>query len=204
MTKTWGPLGWATLHSIAALYPQQPTELEKELVTKWMQNFNRCIVCENCRMHYSTLLKDYMQQYPNWNATQRDLSLFVLRAHNIVNKQTGKPIETLENSINLLRANVPEDRAALMRQSYIVYIQKQWSRDISLNGITSLRLLQELILAERQYWCQRSFSWDTIAESLQNENIAPVTPGAAPIVRRAQATPFKLNSPRVRMSFVSR
>jgi hypothetical protein len=104
-------------------------------------------------MHYSTLLKDYMQQYPNWNTTQRELSLFVLRAHNIVNTQTGKPVQTLENSINLLKVNVPEDRAILMRQSYIVYIQKEWSRDISLNGITSLRLLQELILMQVNLIC---------------------------------------------------
>ena len=206
MTKFWGPLGWATLHSIAALYPQQPSDLERALITKWMQNFNRCIVCEKCRTHYSTLLKEYTQQHPEWNTSQYNLSLFILRAHNIVNSQTGKPIQTFENSINLLRINIPEDRAILMRQSYLVFVQKEWSRDISLNGITSLRLLQELILTERQYWAQRTFSWDTIAEVLKNENIAPTvnTGVIAPTVRRIQALPFKLNTPKIRMSFVSR
>ena len=56
MTKAWGPLGWATLHSIACLYPDQPSEYEKELLNKWFDSFQRTIVCEKCREHFFELL----------------------------------------------------------------------------------------------------------------------------------------------------
>jgi hypothetical protein len=37
MTAVWGPLGWMTLHSVSTMYPEQPTQAEKTLMTTWLR-----------------------------------------------------------------------------------------------------------------------------------------------------------------------
>lgn len=175
MTKTWGPLGWATLHSIAALYPDTPSENEKNLITRWIESFRMCIVCDKCKTHFTTLLNEYKMLYPNWNASRKDLSLFVLRAHNTVNiRQISKPALTPEEAIVQLKANIPAERAASMRQSYIVHIRAEWTRSLNLDGITAARYIRELILTETEYWSKRSFSWNDVEPLIQFESISPL------------------------------
>jgi len=184
MTKAWGPLGWATLHSIACLYPDSPSEYEKELLNKWFDSFQKTIVCEKCREHFFELLKNYKQAYPNWNASKNDVILFVLRAHNTVNRRINKPVYSPEECINLLRTNIPAESAAQIRKSYIFYIRNEWARDKSMSGITSIPHIMNLIHTEEQYWDKRSFSWDnfTITDQI-NPIFSRNDPERAPLTR---------------------
>lgn len=175
MTKTWGPLGWATLHSVAASYPDNPSENEKALVARWIEAFRMCIVCEKCKTHFTTLLNEYRLVYPDWNQSRKDLTLFVLRAHNTVNvRQTSKPVLTPEEALSHLRTNIPPEKAAIMRQSYIVHIRHEWTRSITLDGVTAAKYIRELILTETEYWSKRAFTWDEVAPLIQYESIAPL------------------------------
>jgi len=201
MTKTWGPLGWATIHSVMAMYSETPTELEKALLSRWIESFQRTIVCERCREHFLILLNDYKQRYPNWNASRKDAVLFGLRAHNTVNSKNGKPVYSTEECLRLLKVNVPPERASLMRQSYIVYVRKEWSRDMTMTGISAVKYIKDLITVEQTYWSQKSFSWNDI---VVDENVSPL--GPPPPVKKQfhQSTPgFRLNLPKVRFSFLS-
>jgi len=203
MTKAWGPLGWATIHSIAAMYPVSPTDLEKALITRWFDTFHHTIVCELCRNHFGVLLKEYKSAYPNWNASRSDMIHFVLRAHNSVNASINKPIYSAEECLRLLRTNIPEDKAARMRQSYIVYVRKEWSRDMTMTGISAVKHLKDLIAVERDYWSTQSFSWNNITIT---ESVGPLSPPKKPIQTKAFGgpAPFSLNLPKARFSFLSR
>lgn len=175
MTRAWGPLGWTTLHTIAALYPDEPTQLELALIVRWIEAFRQCIVCEKCKTHFTTLLKEYQAIYPNWNSSRKNLSLFVLRAHNTVNvRQISKPALTMEEALIKLRENIDPTKANLMRQSYVVHIRNQWVRSTNMDGIRAARYIRDLIITETDYWATRSFQWDEISELVKSESIAPL------------------------------
>jgi hypothetical protein len=184
MTKIWGPLGWATLHSVAALYPDSPSELEKALLVRWISAFAKTIVCEKCQGHFEAFLRSYTQP---WSTSRREFSLFVLRAHNSVNARNGQKILTVSEAFAALRIHVAEDKAALQRQSYILYIRNDWSRNTTLGGITAARYIQEMVATETSYWSTRTYTWDDVEALLTDDSILPPTKPApkrsAPIVR---------------------
>jgi hypothetical protein len=212
MTKTWGPLGWATLHSVAASYPDSPTDSEMNLITRWIESFRMCIVCEKCKQHFTTLLSEYKSMYPDWNASRKNLSLFVLRAHNTVNiRQVSKPVLSVDEALAQLRMHLPEDKAAIMRQSYIVHIRAEWSRNLSMEGVTAAKYIRELILAETEYWGKRGFSWDDIESLVRTESIGPLPSREKPkfsmgVQPPRQPAPRTITGPssRPRFSFLSR
>lgn len=211
MTKTWGPLGWATLHSVAASYPDNPTENEKMLIVRWIESFRRCIVCDKCKTHFTTLVGEYFRLHPDWNSSRKELSLFVMRAHNTVNvRQLSRPSLSLEEAIAALKTNIPESKAAAMRQSYIVHIRSEWNRSLNLDGVTAARFIRELILVETDYWSTRCFDWDEIAALVQGESIQPL-PSSEPkrignvsLSQRPARIAFSAPSSKPRFSFLSR
>jgi hypothetical protein len=178
MTKVWGPLGWATLHSIAALYPHSPSDLERSMIIRWIDAFTKTIVCEKCKLHFTALFSEYVSRYPNWNASKKDMCLFALRAHNTVNARNSKITYSSEDALKLLRQNVIPEKAHMMRQSYILFIRRDWSRDTSLSGITAGRYLKEILMTETDYWSGLQFSWDEVEELIRNENIDSLEPAA--------------------------
>jgi len=213
MTKTWGPLGWATLHSIAALYPATPTDSEMNLVTRWIESFRMCIVCDVCKRHFTTLLSEYKSMYPDWNASRKNLSLFVLRAHNTVNiRQISKPALSIDEALTQLKTYLPADKANLMRQSYIVHIRAEWSRNLSMEGVTAAKYIRELILAETEYWGKRSFSWADIENEIRSESISPLPSQEKPKLSSGIRIPQPQHQPqrqlimgtKPRFSFLSR
>jgi hypothetical protein len=220
MTKAWGPLGWATLHSVAALYPDNPTDLEKSLIIKWFDSFRNCIVCSVCKEHFSALLREYIVLYPNWNASRKDLSLFVLRAHNTVNvRQLGRNALSMEEAFTRLRQNIDPSKAAAKRKSYIVYIRADWGKSLNFDGFTAAKYIIELIMIETDYLSSRPlFSWDEIRDLVNGENIEAIQGSKPPrtsIFNASRALPIPsikqqlqvpsiLPSGKPRFSFLSR
>lgn len=204
MTKAWGPLGWATLHSVAAIYSDTPSDLEKALITRWMDAFQKTIVCEMCRSHFETLLRDYRSRYPDWNQSRSKLMLFALRAHNTVNSSISKPVYSAEDCMRLIKQNIPAERAAYMRQSYIVYIRKEWSRDMTMTGISTIKYIKDLISVEKDYWSQKRFSWDDV--STITEPVGSISPqkNVSSGHIRIQPRYSSIKLPTARFSFLSR
>lgn len=181
MTKIWGPLGWATLHSIAALYPDDPTELEKKLLVQWMEAFRRTIVCEKCHNHFTQLMKEYSAFYPSWNTSRKNLSLFILRAHNTVNKRNGTSVLTVKEAFEHLRRKVDPSTSKLQRQSYILYIRRDWSKQTTLAGASSARFVKELTTVETEYWSTRDlFTWNEIEQLVDGDHIYPLSSTEVP------------------------
>jgi len=174
MTKAWGPLGWLTLHTIAALYPDFPSQFELELLNRFLESFTQTILCPSCLQHFTDMLALYTQRYPGWKTSRRTVCEFVFRAHNTVNQRTHKKLYTLEESIAELSTLMPDVQAArVKRQQYLVYIRSDWMKNMTLNGISSAPKIRELNTIEEEYWSKRSFSWSDIS-ALEGIMISPI------------------------------
>jgi len=161
MTKYWGPLGWTTLHTVSALYPDNPTSAEIELVKNWIQEFADCITCPNCQGHFKTMLGLYQSRNPNMFSSRREFSLFVIRAHNTVNRRLGKKIYTYDEIWNTV-AQWNNSTAKSKRYEYLTYLQRDWGSQTTLAGISALTRVRDLTMAEQQYWSQRALNWDAV------------------------------------------
>jgi hypothetical protein len=212
MTKVWGPLGWGTLHSIAALYPDTPTALEREMIARWFDSFANTLACSTCMKHFKKMFADYIATYPQWNASRLELTLFVLRAHNTVNARQSYTVHSVDDAFKLLRTNIDPQKAEAIRQSYIMYIRKDWARDTTMSGISSVKYIKDLLLVETEYWSKRSFVWDDVYNLIGNNMIDPLDPSklvskpATGIsLNQTQFSLFKTtNGPKPRFSFLSR
>jgi hypothetical protein len=162
MTTRWGPLGWATLHSIAAAYPDEPSAYEKELLLRWFRSFKDTILCPSCSKHFGEMMDDYSRKFPTWMENRRGVVEFVLRAHNTVNSRTYKPVYTLEGSVAELQRILPESIIGQKRQEYILYIRSDWMKNMTLAGISSAPKLRELVTIEENYWSRRPFQWSDL------------------------------------------
>jgi hypothetical protein len=165
MTKYWGPLGWATLHTVAALYPDQPTIAEQDLARQWVHSFADCIACPTCQGHFKKMLERYLAVVTNPFASRREFALFVLRAHNTVNRRLGKRVFSVEESFAEVRRWIPNSETARARRAeYIRYLRVDWGRQTNLAGISALIRVRDLSMTEQQYWGTRTFDWNSVQE----------------------------------------
>jgi hypothetical protein len=212
MTTYWGPLGWGTLHTIAALYPESPSEKEQQLVRNWFDSFAYCITCPKCQTHFTTMYTDYKNSHPEMFSSRKELTTFVFRAHNTVNRRLGKPVYTLDQSFALLQNRFPTIQSAQqVRREYLVYLQKDWGRQTTLQGINSLMRVRDLTMVEQQYWNSRSLDWESVRSELPStlDITSPIAPMPArtassllsmPTVR---ATPQRVRVPQASKSLFS-
>ena len=174
MTKYWGPLGWTTLHTVSALYPDNPTSPEIELAKNWIQQFADCITCPNCQGHFKAMLALYQSRNPYMFSSRREFSLFVIRAHNTVNRRLGKKIYTYDEVWNTV-AQWDNTHAKTKRYEYLTYLRRDWGSQTTLAGITALGRVRDLFMAEQQYWSQRVLDWNKV-KTVVNSTDDLVTP----------------------------
>lgn len=156
MTSFWGPLGWMTLHSVSCLYPETPTDADKQILTKYLAAFHQTITCPRCQTHFESMLTMYKRSYPNWLDSRFDFFLFVCRAHNNVNRRLDKPIyATAYECLELFQSNTKVTTASQYRQSYLNYLVKNWSQEQSGESFMRLSAVREMRKINEQYWNPR-------------------------------------------------
>ena len=175
MTKGWGPLGWATLHSIAALYPDYPSNDEKQMLIRWFTAFRDTILCPSCQAHFSGMFDSYIHKYPHWLNSRKDLSEFVFRAHNTVNARTNAKVYAFGESLGELERVFPASRSVEIRRAYLNYIRQDWMKNITIEGIASFTKIKELNLIESEYWGRKSFAWSDLSQFEGFINVSPLT-----------------------------
>jgi len=157
MTSIWGPLGWMTLHSVASLYPDAPTETERQLMITWLDLFRDTITCPSCQAHFAELLTNYRAQFPNMLYSRRDFLLFTFRAHNAVNKRIGKPIyPTVQACLDVLRNNVKFTKTVNFRISYVNRMTMHWRVFQDASGLAAMKRIHQIKKIEVQYMTARS------------------------------------------------
>lgn len=155
-TKFWGPLGWMTLHSISAIYPNNPTSEEKLLLEKFIENFRESITCVHCKGHFTGMLNTYRRSHPEWNASKFDFFLFVCRAHNTVNRRLDKPIlPTLQACIDRLQEIEKVTPMSVYRTAYINYLMQNWTREGTGEAFMFLGCAKTLSKINNEYFAPR-------------------------------------------------
>lgn len=173
MTKIWGPLGWATLHSIGASYSDNPSMYERELIIRWFNLFKNTIVCPSCMQHFEEMFNGYIERNPGWNSSRKNLVEFIFRAHNTVNARTYKKVYNFNESIQELKRVFPEETLAQKRREYLVLIRTDWMHNMTLQGVANAPRLKELFTIEETYLKTRGFRWDDLLQ-FSDINTSPI------------------------------
>lgn len=160
MTSRWGPLGWITLHSISANYPENPTDADKMILKKFMDLFAETISCPSCKSHFGSMFQTYIVRNPSWWNSRATFFTFVCRAHNTVNKRLDKPvIQSIQDSIDTLHILTKITPAIEYRKRYFSYLQRNWASPDA-EGFMMSRSVREMIKINREYWDPRETAFD--------------------------------------------
>jgi hypothetical protein len=152
MTAVWGPLGWMTLHSVSTIYPERPSQSEKDLMTTWLGLFTETITCPHCRDHFRSMHSNYRAKYPSYLDSRQSFAMFAFRCHNVVNARLSKPVyASLDECMNVLRSNLKTRTAQDYRISYVNHLMRFWSTIQDTAGITALKKVFELKKIEIDY-----------------------------------------------------
>lgn len=161
MTTLWGPLGWMTLHSMASLYPDTPSDSERKLMTSWLTHFQDTITCPSCRDHFTTALESYRAQFPSMMSSRQTFMVFTLRVHNSVNRRLNKPMyKTVDECYETLRNVVKSKATRDYRMAYYTHIRRQWKLYQDATGMSALRKINDMLKIEGDYAAPRSNNFE--------------------------------------------
>jgi hypothetical protein len=92
--EVWGPIFWATIHTVALAYPDEPNYNQKRAAKEFFLSLAELIPCPICRSHYV----DHLKRSPiePFLDSRSHLSDWTLKLHNQVNLNLGKPTITRE------------------------------------------------------------------------------------------------------------
>ena len=92
----WGSCLWKTIHVIAIGYPKNPTSQQRMAYREFYENFWRVLPCYACSINYQR----HLQEIPLEPYLVNNSKLFewTVELHNVVNKELGKKIMTLEDA----------------------------------------------------------------------------------------------------------
>jgi FAD-linked sulfhydryl oxidase len=82
---------WHLLHSVAAKYPDTPSDTEKHSVVELFSSLQGLYPCEICRLHLAENLRAVPPLQDHINS-RSELSLWVCQLHNVVNRELHKPV----------------------------------------------------------------------------------------------------------------
>ena len=88
-TKMWGPAMWVTLHVIAANYPNNPTQEQKNNYKAFFISLGNILPCGYCRESYKFFSK--LIPIDNYLVNSHYMQYWVYLIHNLVNQKLGVP-----------------------------------------------------------------------------------------------------------------
>ncbi|KAI8853390.1 putative regulatory protein [Chytridium lagenaria] len=83
-----GAATWTFLHTMAAYYPDQPSEVEQKTMRNFFRAFSKVYPCSYCATH----LRQELKTNPPKLQSNKDLNYWLCGVHNEVNERLGKPI----------------------------------------------------------------------------------------------------------------
>jgi len=163
MTARWGPLGWMTLHSIAANYPDTPSQSDVTILNMFLDSFRETITCPSCKSHFTSMFATYKSIHPEWSSSKFNLFVAVCRMHNTVNKRLDKPIQqSLQDCITALENATKNTSPTQFRTSYLNYLMVNWSPQQTGDGLIALGHVRQLIKINNDYWNPRQTSYSDV------------------------------------------
>lgn len=80
--NVWGPIKWRELHARGLC------KLSMRGENKWFKDFIRGLPCPDCRHHFEA----FVRRHPPVFTSRRAFFSWTVKAHNCVNRATGKPV----------------------------------------------------------------------------------------------------------------
>jgi len=174
-TKIWGPLGWMTLHSISAIYPEQPSQSDRLVLEEFMNAFRETITCPHCKRHFSSLYATYTRLHPDWSSSRQSLFVFICRAHNTVNRRLDKPIQkTVSECLTALINATSTKSQSEYRKAYLDYLGQTWKKQTGAEGLMMMGFVRKLIKINTEYFTLREIAYSDII--IQEDTVAEFIP----------------------------
>ena len=85
--ESLGQATWSFLHTMAAVYPEQPSEVEQRSAQQLLDALGWLYPCRECAVHFRSTLS----ARPPRVASRRELSEWLCETHNEVNGRLDKP-----------------------------------------------------------------------------------------------------------------
>jgi hypothetical protein len=169
-----------TLHSVSLVYPEHPTESDRQLLKRFMELFRDTLTCPHCHNHFRIIFDNYTRRYPNWSASRFNFFMFVCRAHNTVNRSLNKPkYETVQACIERYKANTQLTPGATYRAKYMEYLIRNWGKEFSGENMIKLGQARDLRRIVDEYWSrltdESTESFDMSADVVEYINETPAT-----------------------------
>lgn len=203
MTSLWGPLGWMTLHSVSLLYPESPSNTDKQILKRYVDLLRDTITCPHCQQHFKIIYANYVRNHPEWANSKFDFFLFVVRAHNTVNNRLNKPKPGSVSACLEAYKNATTNTSGLgFRHSYINYLIRNYGREMSGEGYMRLSEVREMKKINEEYWnhktdeSTKSFRMESnvlelIDENSQTQNLMTSSGRLAEVVTKTFKMQFK-------------
>ena len=83
-----GQSTWTLIHTMAAYYPEKPSETQKRATSQFIQSLTEVYPCKNCAKD----LKEELVEVPPRLDNQKEFAKWACDLHNVVNVKLGKPI----------------------------------------------------------------------------------------------------------------
>ena len=96
--NSWGPLYWNFLHSVAARYPDNPSNEEKIGMSQFLNVLPQLIPCKTCREHTIAFFNANQHNLGEFLSSKTSLFFLFWAFHNNVNKRLGKKMMPLQEA----------------------------------------------------------------------------------------------------------
>ena len=123
--KIWGQHAWFFMHSITLVYPNNPTEQDKQNILNFFKNIVNVLPCFKCRANF----KNHIKKYPLNSkvvACRENLVKWLIDIHNEVNKMNGDAVlsysEAIQKYINCTSNNNTSKYLALFLLFFVVIV----------------------------------------------------------------------------------
>lgn len=208
MTSVWGPMGWMTLHSVAACYSDTPTPAEKDLILRFITQFAECITCPSCKQHFSAMFATYRRTHPDWNASKFNMFVMVCRMHNSVNMRLDKPRpNTVAECIAQLKRATSVTPQAVFRRNYIAHVIRNWASQHTGESFIFLAAAREMLRINDEYVVSREVDYadltmpeaDVLEVVQEGADIYRVGNGITPFSPMVSPKGFSLRGGRLRL-----
>lgn len=87
MRDDLGRASWSLLHTMAAYYPKNPSENEKNSMGQFIDSFSKLFPCPECREDF----QEEISKSPPDLSNRDSISNWMCQQHNTVNRKLGKP-----------------------------------------------------------------------------------------------------------------
>ena len=146
-----------TLHSVSMLYPEAPSQADKEILRRYMDSFRDSISCPQCQQHFKVIFQNYTTSHPEWNSSRFQFFLFVVRAHNTVNRRLNKPRPaTVQACLDMYFANTKFNSGLVYRNKYLEYLIRNWGREMTGDGMMHVGEARQMKRITEEYWNQKT------------------------------------------------